>query len=55
MNPIKLLCIGDSLTFGYETDISKKWTSLLEKELNLEVINFGINAECIGKLSNASG
>ena len=45
MNPIKLLCIGDSLTFGYETDISKKWTSLLEKELNLEVINFGINGD----------
>ena len=42
MNPMKLLCIGDSLTFGYETEFSKKWTSLLEKELNLEVINFGI-------------
>lgn len=42
---MKLLCIGDSLTFGYETDLSKKWTHLLEKELNLEVINFGINGD----------
>jgi len=42
---MKLLCIGDSLTFGYETDISKKWTRLLEKELNIEVINFGINGD----------
>ena len=42
---MKLLCLGDSLTFGYETDLSKKWTSLLETKLNLEVINFGINGD----------
>ncbi|MFH6769570.1 GDSL-type esterase/lipase family protein [Gaetbulibacter aquiaggeris] len=42
---MKLLCIGDSLTFGYETAVSKKWTSLLEIELNIDVINFGINGD----------
>lgn len=42
---MKLLCIGDSLTFGYETDISNKWTSLLELELDIKVINLGINGD----------
>ncbi len=54
---MRLLCIGDSLTFGYETDASKKWTSLLEKELNLEVINFGVNGDTttgmLSRLTNA--
>jgi lysophospholipase L1-like esterase len=45
MDVIKLLCIGDSLTFGYETERSKRWTHLLEKELNIEVINAGINGD----------
>jgi len=45
MDTMKLLCIGDSLTFGYETEISKRWTNLIEKELNIEVINAGINGD----------
>lgn len=45
LNHIKLICIGDSLTFGYETKTSKRWTNLLEKELDIEVINAGINGD----------
>jgi len=45
MNAIKLLCIGDSLTYGYEMEISNRWTSLLEKELDIVVLNAGINGD----------
>lgn len=42
---MKLLCIGDSLTFGYEIESSKRWTNLLAEELSVEVLNFGINGD----------
>ena len=45
MNSIKLLCIGDSLTFGYEMAESKRWTNLLEKSLGVKVFNYGINGD----------
>lgn len=45
MNTIRLLCIGDSLTFGYEMETSKRWTNLLENELNIKVFNYGINGD----------
>ena len=45
MNNIKIVCIGDSLTYGYEIDISKRWTNLLSNELDIEVLNFGVNGD----------
>ena len=42
---IKIACIGDSITFGYEIEDQKKWTTLLSKALNVEVINYGINGD----------
>ena len=45
MNTMKLLCIGDSLTYGYEMEISNRWTNLLEKELEITVLNAGINGD----------
>ena len=45
MDAIKLLCIGDSLTYGYETEPLKRWTSLLEQNLGVEVFNYGINGD----------
>lgn len=45
MNSIKLLCIGDSLTYGYETEPSKRWTNLLEESLKIKVFNYGINGD----------
>lgn len=45
MNAIKLLCIGDSLTYGYETEISNRWANLLEQELEITVLNAGINGD----------
>ncbi|GGK16845.1 arylesterase [Yeosuana aromativorans] len=45
MNTTKLLCIGDSLTYGYEMEPSKRWTNLLEKSLDIKVFNYGINGD----------
>lgn len=42
---MKLLCIGDSITFGYELEVDKRWTSLLANELGIDVINSGINGD----------
>ncbi|MCF0115702.1 MAG: lipase [Erysipelotrichaceae bacterium] len=49
---MKLICIGDSNTYGYDPtsyfgDVYKvNWTNILE-ELKLEVINDGFNGRCI--------
>lgn len=45
MKSMTLLCMGDSLTFGYEIEPSKRWTGLLEKALPINVLNYGINGD----------
>ena len=45
MNSIKLVCIGDSITLGYELDESRRWTTLLSKELDVQIINSGVNGD----------
>lgn len=42
---MKLVCIGDSLTYGYGVSSKSCWTELLKKYLNTEVINKGINGD----------
>lgn len=39
---MKIVCIGDSLTEGYQIDLSKRWTDVLERKLGIEIINSGI-------------
>ena len=39
----KIVAFGDSLTFGHGVTEENKWTNLLEKELEIKVINSGIN------------
>ncbi|WP_445956424.1 GDSL-type esterase/lipase family protein [Yeosuana sp.] len=41
----KILCLGDSITFGYEIEVSQRWTNLLQENLNCNVLNFGINGD----------
>lgn len=41
----KLLCLGDSLTEGYEIPRNLRWTDLLRNDLNIEVINCGIGGD----------
>ncbi|MBN2899757.1 MAG: hypothetical protein JXO44_13390, partial [Clostridia bacterium] len=39
---MKLVCLGDSLTEGYQMDLTKRWTNELHKSMGIEVINSGI-------------
>ncbi|NNL33365.1 MAG: hypothetical protein HKO80_09190 [Flavobacteriaceae bacterium] len=53
---MKLLCLGDSLTQGYEIPENLRWTDLLSKELGIEVINCGISGDTTaGMLSRCMG
>ena len=42
---MKLVCIGDSLTYGYGVPSNACWVELLKIHLNIEVINKGINGD----------
>ena len=45
MNTQKILCLGDSLTQGYGLSLASRWTNLLEHDINIDVINCGINGD----------
>jgi len=45
MNDIKIVCIGDSLTEGYNIEQSYRWSNLLASELNVDIINCGIGGD----------
>ncbi|MFL0197178.1 GDSL-type esterase/lipase family protein [Clostridium sp. WILCCON 0269] len=42
---MKIVCLGDSLTYGYGVRRREVWTALLEKKLKIEVINKGISGD----------
>ncbi len=44
----KLICIGDSLTFGYGVHLSQRWTRLCAQETGWELANEGINGDTTG-------
>jgi acyl-CoA thioesterase-1 len=39
---VKIVCLGDSLTYGYGVRRSKVWTKLAENKQQIEIINEGI-------------
>lgn len=45
MNTTKIVCIGNSITYGYELERNKVWSSLLSETLKVEVINCGVNGD----------
>ncbi len=45
---MKLIRIGDSLTFGYGVHLSQRWTRLCAQEDGLEFVNEGINGDTTG-------
>lgn len=45
---MKLICIGDSLTFGYGVHLSQRWTRLCAQEAGWELVNEGINGDTTG-------
>ena len=42
---MKLLCLGDSLTEGYEINLDVRWTNLLQEDLKTEIVNCGISGD----------
>lgn len=42
---MKLICIGDSLTTGYGVFRTESWVQLVKNQLNIEIINKGINGD----------
>lgn len=42
---MKLVCIGDSLTFGYGVPAKENWVSLIKEPLQMEVLNKGANGD----------
>lgn len=42
---MKLVCMGDSLTYGYAIFRKDCWVELLKNELNIQIINKGINGD----------
>ncbi|AGK97509.1 GDSL-type esterase/lipase family protein [Clostridium pasteurianum] len=42
---MKIVCIGDSLTYGYGVHSEECWVELLHKSLNIEIINKGVNGD----------
>ena len=45
---MKLICIGDSLTFGYGVRPSQRWTRLCAQETGGEIVNEGISGDTTG-------
>jgi len=41
----KILAFGDSLTYGFGTDIKNSYPSVLAEKIRVEIINAGINGE----------
>lgn len=42
---MKVVCLGDSLTFGYGVYPGENWCDLVKKNLNIDIINKGINGD----------
>lgn len=42
---MKLVCIGDSITFGYGVFKKDCWVSLLSNKLQIEIVNKGVNGD----------
>ena len=45
---MKLICLGDSLTFGFGMSRNVRWTTLVEQETGCQIINRGINGDTTG-------
>ncbi|MDH5476410.1 MAG: GDSL-type esterase/lipase family protein [Cyclobacteriaceae bacterium] len=48
MRPLKIVCLGDSLTEGYQIKQGTEWSNLLQQELNIDIINSGISGDTTG-------
>lgn len=51
---MKILCIGDSLTYGYGVSFSKNWVELLKKNTGIKTVNLGTNGDTSGYMLERS-
>lgn len=42
---MKIVALGDSLTYGYGVRRNKTWTAIVSSSLNIDVINKGVNGD----------
>lgn len=42
---MKIVCIGDSLTYGYGVFRAQCWVELIKNKLNIPIINKGVNGD----------
>ncbi|NND51308.1 MAG: hypothetical protein HKN54_02815 [Flavobacteriaceae bacterium] len=42
---MKIVCLGDSLTEGYEIKQASRWTDLIKNELKIDIVNAGISGD----------
>lgn len=42
---MKIVCLGDSLTYGFGVSRSNSWTNIVNEETRLEIVNKGINGD----------
>lgn len=52
MEITKLICLGDSITWGFPFGPEYSWVNLAAKALNINMINRGINGNTAGDLVN---
>ena len=45
---MKLICLGDSLTYGYGVSRRETWTALSADALGIEVVNAGVSGDTTG-------
>lgn len=45
---MELLCLGDSLTFGYGVRLSQRWTTLAAAESGWKIVNHGLSGDTTG-------
>lgn len=45
---MKILCLGDSLTYGYAIPRGQVWTALCAAQTGIEIINRGVNGNTTG-------
>lgn len=51
-NKIRIVCLGDSITYGFPWGPSVSWVDMLGQALSCEVINKGINGNTTGEMLN---
>ena len=45
---MRIVCIGDSMTFGYKIPRAKTWIALVQQQLGVELINCGVTGDTSG-------